>query len=40
LSEHIAQRAEVDQAEQEIEVGEMPPVSWVFEIVPTLIDVM
>jgi hypothetical protein len=40
LSQYIAQRAEVDQAEQEIKVGEMLPVGRVFEILPTPIDVM
>jgi hypothetical protein len=40
LSQHVAERAEVDQAEQEIKVGEMFPVCWVIEIPPAAIDVM
>jgi hypothetical protein len=40
LSQHVAERAEVDQAEQEIEVGEMLPVGRVFEVLPAPIDVM
>jgi hypothetical protein len=40
LGQHVAQGAEVDQAEQEIEVGEMLPGGRVFEIPPTLIDVV
>jgi hypothetical protein len=40
LGQHVAQRAKVDQAEQEVKVGEVFPVCRVVEILPAAIDVV
>jgi hypothetical protein len=40
LRQHVAQGAEIDQAEQEIEVGEMHPSCRIVQILPAPIDVM
>jgi len=40
LGQQVAQRAEVDQAEQEVEIGEMLPVGGLLQLLPAGIDIV